>query len=118
MDTPPDHRPTSLKVLNLYWPIRWVPLEMEHGTGKFAWTDLDRQIIFISEGLSPGKTADSFMHEVLHTLWWSFSFPDEVKEENFCRLFSSGLLMVWQDNPGIFAWVQGLIVPRETPRQT
>jgi hypothetical protein len=93
--------------------VEWFSRDIESGSAKFGWADLNRQKIFISDDLTPGKVADTFMHEVLHVLNWIFDIDDGVKEESLCLRLSSGLLAFWRDNPEAMRWLEHVLLSQK-----
>ena len=104
-----DWRPTTLKILNLDFSIKWIDKTTENGAQKFGWCNCNDQVIGISREIHPKKTADTFLHEVLHALNFALDIKDGSKEEEICNRLSSGICCVWIDNPKAFAWWQSLL---------
>lgn len=50
---------------------------------------------------------DSFLHEILHGIWWVFGMDDEDNEERTIRVMSTGLATVFADNPGLAVLFDG-----------
>lgn len=98
-------RPTSLKILNIDWKVQWISAESDSGTNKFGWCVVAQQVIFIHEMKSAQKIADTFLHELLHAICWTFNLEDGMKEEEACARISTGLATVWRDNPDAFRWL-------------
>lgn len=102
-------RPTSLKIINMIFEVQWVDSTIEEGAQKFGWCSCNKQIIGISDSLKPCKTADTFLHEVIHALNWVMDIKDGAKEEDITNRLSSAICCFWQDNPEAFVWWSELI---------
>lgn len=110
-------RPTRIKALNMDFEVVWISEHIENGARKFGWTDLNRQVIHISDALPPGKTVDTLLHEMLHVVCWLFDVEDGVKEEEICGRVSTGLLTLWRDNPSVLQWMQNLLLMQQGQQQ-
>lgn len=43
----------------------------------------------------------SFMHEILHGVYWAYGLEDDDREERTVNSLSSGLIQVFRDNPEV-----------------
>ena len=94
----------------IWFRVFWVSKGIEEGAAKFGWCDLNNQSIYISNALSTSKVIDTFLHEVLHALYWFFSLDSKAsEEEKVVSCLSSGINMVWINNPYWFNWYTNLL---------
>ena len=70
------------------------------------------EVIRIDESLSTRQAAAVLVHEIMHAIWWTFSYDylrgipdDKDREEPYVSALSSGLATVMRDNPDVFEWV-------------
>lgn len=54
---------------------------------------------------SAAKAVDTFLHEVLHGIYWSYGFEDEDKEERIVGNMATALTALYRDNPWLSAWI-------------
>lgn len=102
---PPTDRPTKVKVLNLYYRIRWVDNEIGDGANKYGWVNHQRNLICIDRERPAAEVVDTLVHELLHVCWRTMALPPEATEESVCGRLASALCTVWIDNPDLFAWI-------------
>jgi hypothetical protein len=55
---------------------------------------------------TPQKAVDTFMHEVLHALYWAYGIRDEDKEERTVGAMSTALMTCYRDNPWLLDWIR------------
>ena len=91
----------TLKILNLYYSLRWVKRgKLDMNSERCAGTcDPDKQVISIELGASPERTAEVLIHEVMHALWAAFDIGDEADEETAIKRIAAGLADVARENP-------------------
>jgi hypothetical protein len=69
----------------------------------------DQRIRLVTH-LPPETTADSALHEVLHTLWEVMGIGGgQATEERAVRAMATGLSMVMKDNPGLMQQLENLL---------
>ena len=68
-----------------------------------------KQRIRIRAGMTPQQVANTFIHEVLHTIHYVYGLHNDSDEETFTELTANGLCAFWQDNPEACRWWQGLL---------
>jgi hypothetical protein len=66
--------------------------------------------IRISEAFpTPTKLIETFLHEMLHGLWFTHSVYDEDREEQTCDKVAKGLTCLFRDNPWLAGWIAGAL---------
>lgn len=64
------------------------------------------QEIFIAEKFAcNGVMVDSFLHELLHAIWFAQDVKDGDGEERTVARLATGLTQVLQDNPLVIDWL-------------
>ena len=58
-----------------------------------------------SQLASKEATTTIFLHELLHAIYWFFGLKEKSKEERVVDNLSTGLAMVYKDNPKLVAWI-------------
>lgn len=77
-----------------------------HSESKFGTFSSVTLKIRISAGIaSPELLIDTFLHEVLHALWWLQGIQDGDDEERTVRSMATGMVMLFRDNPWLPEWV-------------
>jgi hypothetical protein len=52
------------------------------------------------------KAMDTFLHELLHAIWWERDLEDADKEERIVGCLGTGLVQVHRDNPWLADWIK------------
>ena len=104
-------KPKRIRVLNLSWKIEFVNEAISQASNSLGWCDYDRQIISLYEGQSKESLADSFHHEILHSVFYAMGIDvsKSIDEEDLVQKISTGLCTVWAANPKAFRWFQSLL---------
>jgi hypothetical protein len=79
--------------------------------GQFSADDLE--IRLRRDFVSPTMAADTFIHEVLHALWWVMNARAKDGEERIVTLLSTGLTQFFRDNPAALAWLRKSLAQRK-----
>lgn len=104
--------PTSIRV-GLYdlaiekWGIHQVTANRRWG--EFSGTELMLRIQ--NDMPSPLKAADTFLHEVLHAIFWAYGVDDADKEERIVGTVSTALAALFRDNPWLAPWIENCMRP-------
>ena len=77
--------------------------------GEFGHVSLETQSIRLRKGGSSRKLANTFLHEVLHSIHWVYGLGDASNEEQFTELSANGLCSFWLDNPQAMQWIKELL---------
>lgn len=78
--------------------------------GQFSADDLE--IRLRRHFVSPAVAADTFIHEVLHAVWWVMNARAKDGEERIVTLLSTGLTQFFRDNPAVLAWLRKSLAQR------
>lgn len=58
---------------------------------------------------SPAKAAYTFLHEIMHAVWFVYGIKENDEEERIVTLMSLGWTQVHADNPWLIGWVQAAL---------
>ncbi len=64
---------------------------------------------------SPFRVIQTFLHEMLHMVWWNMGLRDKDKEERIISALANGLLQVLRDNPDAIAFVAAKLAEGSKP---
>lgn len=79
---------------------------------KWGSWSCNEQMIRIQEHMpSRFKAVDTFLHELLHTIYWVHDIRDDDKEERVVGIISVALLSVHRDNPWLGVWLSRALHP-------
>ena len=102
-------RPKRVRVLNLSWKVDFVGKGISKASESLGWCDYETQTICISDEQTRESMADTFLHEILHALFYAMGIEPTGDEENIICRISTGLCTVWSANPLAFRWWQSLL---------
>ncbi|MAT10398.1 MAG: hypothetical protein CMM02_05245 [Rhodopirellula sp.] len=104
-------KPKRIRVLNLSWKIEFVNEAISQASNSLGWCDYERQTISLFEGQPDQQMADTFLHEVLHSIFYGMGIDvtKDLDEEDLVQKISTGLCTVWAANPNAFRWFQSLL---------
>lgn len=99
--------PSSIRVGPFDIAIHIWPEIEAHASARFAEFSATEQLMRISESLqSSHKVADSFLHELLHAVWWVNDLTEAAAtEEHIVGHVASTLVQVHRDNPWLAPWI-------------
>ena len=107
---PKISRPKRIKVLNLSWKINYVDKGISNASESLGWCDYESQTISLFEDQTNESMADTFLHEVLHSVFYAMGIDEKKSdEETIVQRLSTGLCTVWATNPLAFRWFQSLL---------
>jgi hypothetical protein len=93
--------------------IRVVELDAGTGTDDYGQFSADElEIRLRRDFVSPAMAADTFIHEVLHAVWWVMNARAKDGEERIVTLLSTGLTQFLRDNPAVLAWLRKSLAQR------
>lgn len=72
--------------------------------GEFS--SMDQRIGIQLTFPSPAKAVDTFIHEIMHAIYWAYGIEDDDKEERTVSMLSSGWVQVYRDNPWLADWIR------------
>jgi hypothetical protein len=78
--------------------------EEKDNYGTFSSTDLE--IRLKEDFKTPHIAADTFLHELLHAVWFVHGIRAKDGEERIVNTLSTGLAQVIRDNPKAFDWIR------------
>lgn len=97
-------RPTSIRVGP--YDVRIIKMAASVGAhGEFD--DTDMTIAVKDEYSSPPYEVDTWLHELLHAIWFTQNIKDGDGEERTVRQMATGLTQVFRDNPDLLRWLLG-----------
>lgn len=89
----------------IVWPIGDL-----RGKGKFGECNSTAGEMGFDAGMSLDKALHTILHEVLHAVVYAYGYRTfRCGEERSVQVYSSGLAMVFMDNPQLADWIQRLI---------
>jgi len=65
--------------------------------------------IYVADGLPPSLTAETAIHEVLHSIRFMYSLDNTDDEEAIVQITGHALTQVFKDNPEWFDWITSLL---------
>jgi hypothetical protein len=93
--------------------LRVVELDAGTGTDDYGQFSSDQlEIRLRRDFVSPAMAADTFIHEVLHAVWWVMNARAKDGEERIVTLLSTGLAQFFRDNPAVLAWLRKSLAQR------
>ena len=106
---PKAQRPKRIRIINLSWRSEYVDRSISTVSESLGWCDYDEQTISLFEEQTNESMADTFLHEILHAVFYAMGIDESSDEENTIRRVSTGLCCVWSANPSAFRWWQSLL---------
>lgn len=103
--------PKTVRVGCYMFRVEVREFEDHEAEGTFGHMNPINQKIALRPGMTPQNLANTFIHEVLHAIYFYLS-PDrqaEDTEEEFVTKGANGLVAFWQDNPKTVAWWQKIL---------
>lgn len=98
--------PASIRIAGFDFTIRRMSSHESNGKGRYGECSTIEQTIYIQENIITNyKAVDTFLHEVLHALYWAYGVDDEDKEERIVGTLSSALMTCHRDNPWLALWI-------------
>lgn len=96
--------PKTLKIGGMNWTVIHHK-EVSDQTRCFGRCDCNEQIIYLQPDMKPDNEARTFLHELLHALFWTANIggflddqPRKDREEDIVSTLDSALLQVIRDN--------------------
>ena len=102
-------RPKRIRILNLTWQIKFVDKDISNASESLGWCDYEEQIISLYEGQSRESLSDTFLHEILHAIFFSMVIDPNNDEEKVVSKVSTGLCTVFSNNPKAFKWWSSML---------
>lgn len=105
-------KPSKIKVGPFDYTVEFVDAEWVTEHDLQGRIDYRKRIISIYANRPDIELADTFLHEVMHALLHHYNrihLEEPMRNEDIAEWLSSGLVMVWRDNPDALAWCGGMI---------
>lgn len=117
--------PKSVRIGCYHFRVEVTEFADSEAENQFGHMNQINQKIRVRPGMSPQKLANTFIHEVLHAIYWfhttgDFSIrqpeancsPRDIEEE-FVLNGANGLCAFWQDNQDAVAWFNKMLLLKE-----
>lgn len=78
------------------------------------WGAFNRETLIIkicTEDVSKWIVLDTFIHEILHAVWWANNIQNKDEEERTVMIMATGLTQVFRDNPRLREWISQVCEP-------
>lgn len=82
--------------------------------GQFS--AIEQKIHIDPDMASPFRLVDTFIHEVLHAIWWASTLPAKSDEESTVQSFAAALVDLHRNNRWLAPWLTMGTAPVEPPR--
>lgn len=82
--------------------------EIKDGSSAHGWSNMGSQTIVVCDCQKPDAIQDTFLHEVIHAVYYVMGLDDSSKEEKVVQCLATGLCTVWRSNRKAFEWWQSL----------
>jgi len=87
------------------WTIKLFGIKDADKNGEWGYCHKEELTIGILKGLTGSQTAEVLLHEIIHAIHDHFRLKGKVTEEKSTDLVSTGLTMVFKDNPEFKKWL-------------
>lgn len=101
--------PKSVRVGCYLFRIEVAEFEDHEAEGSFGHMNPISQKIRLRPGMTAQNLANTFIHEVLHAIYFYLRPNDEEGEEAYVTNGANGLCAFWQDNPEAVKWWVNLL---------
>ena len=95
--------------MNLEFEVRFVDEEIQTGSSAHGWSNFSSQTIVVCDAQKPDAIQDTFLHEVVHAIYYIMGLGENAEEEAVVSRLSTGLCTVWRSNPKAFKWWESLV---------
>ena len=102
-------RPKRIRILDLTWQIKFLATDISNASESVDWVDYEGQIISLYEGQSRESLSDTFLHEILHAIFFSMGIDPNNDEEKVVSKVSTGLCTVCSNNTKAFKWWNSML---------
>ena len=101
-----DALPSSIRVGPFDFKIeRWTAIECADNR-RWGECSCLMQTIRIQRSMpSATKAVDTFLHEVLHAIYFAWGIEDEDKEERTVAAIATAWTQIFRDNPWLIRWI-------------
>lgn len=109
--TPTERLPKTIKVAGYSFSIELWSADTSHDMRRYGECSTQMQAIRLRRDfVTPEKAVDTFLHELMHAIYWAFGVRDEDDEERTVNLLGTGLMTVHRDNPWLAGWIEQTLV--------
>lgn len=107
-------RPSRVKIMAFNYRISGLSVSDCMGFGVEGMHKPDLMEIAIADHLCPARQAHVLLHEMIHALYFCMGMRQEaMPEEEVAEYISNGLMLLWRDNPRVFAWINEAIMAQD-----
>ena len=96
--------PKTVRVGCYMFRVEVAEFEDAEADGTFGHMNPISQKIRLRPGMTAQNLANTFIHEVLHGIYFYLGVAEDNGEEEFVTKGANGLCAFWQDNPKAVAW--------------
>lgn len=100
--------PPSIRVGPFDWTIEVWPSALACAANHYGECDSVNQIIRLRMDVPSAHVAETFLHEMLHAMWFTGRCADG-EEEKIVGIMSMQWLQVFRDNPWLPTWIAGCL---------
>ena len=109
--TAPDLSEHSLRVAAFDFNIKIEPDALMESDGSWAKFNPRLAVIqYQTNWPNPAKFIDSLLHEIGHTIFWTYGLEDEDKEERIVSIQATAWTQIYRDNPWLLKLIQNVLV--------
>lgn len=91
------------------YPLKILIIDGRSSDRHMVWGlfSANEQAIYLNDEF-PSLThmASTFLHEIMHAVWYAQGIDDDDKEERIVTMLSSGLTQVYRDNAWLAPWIE------------
>lgn len=105
-----DIAPRSVRIGGFDWKVEWGDSDLKSDTGNSCWglCRPDNHLIQISTKDRPSgrHVISTFLHELLHAVYFDRRIPKDADEETIVVNLEHGLMDVINNNPGLLDFIK------------
>tara|TARA_R100000306_G_C4342445_1_gene125928 strand:+ start:525 stop:872 length:348 start_codon:yes stop_codon:yes gene_type:complete len=94
-----------INILGSEWSVFWFDNELPCGSDDWGLCYKDKRRIEILNNSVPEFEVDTFLHEVMHAVWYEYKRSNRETEENAVAVLSAGLINIFKHNPEVLAYL-------------
>lgn len=89
--------------------VKWDAVQAGSGNSFGEFNSARLEIGLCQDFPSAAKAAYTFLHEIMHAIWFTYGLNDKEEEERIVTLLSLGWTQVHADNPWLLGWVSSAL---------
>lgn len=97
--------------------VKWDAVAAGAGNSYGTFTSAKLEIGICQDLPNPMKAAYTFLHEVMHAVWFVYGILENDEEERVVTLMSLGWTAVHADNPWLSGWIQDTLSANDSIKQ-